>query len=322
MSHSHFKKYDRDEISILLKKGYSHREIAGILGKHHSSVSREIERNKVNDVYDPDKSSHKARTRRKKSKYYGMKINENFGLKKFVEDKMKAFWTPEQIAGALKSLNSGQGVISIPSIYKYLYSVHGQRLCPYLPSRRYQRRKRRKKKTSRVLIRNRVFIDQRPVIINERKRFGDFEGDTLGAVKSDQAKVVGVVERQSLYLQARKVFYLKHTMGGFKKMLNPHHGIVQSLTLDNGVENQRYAELGINTYFCHPYSSWEKGLMENTFQRLRRFIPKGSSLKNYTQDDIQRFVEIMNNTPRKKLGWRTPKEVFLEGCQRAKDDSG
>lgn len=322
MSHSHFKTYDRDEISILLKKGYSHRDIARVIGKHHSSVSREIKDNSVNGIYDPNKANIKARVKRSNSKYQGMKINENFGLRKFVEDKMEKYWTPEQIAGTLKALNDNETVISIPSVYKYLYSVHGQRLCPYLPSRQYQPKRRKKKKSKRELIKNRVFIDDRPRIINERLRFGDFEGDTLGAIKTDRAKVVGLVERQSLYFQARKVSYLKHSMGGFKKILNPHHRIVQSLTLDNGVENQKYEQLGIDTYFCHPYSSWEKGQMENTFQRFRRFIPKGSSLKDYTQADIQRFVEIMNSTPRKKLGWRTPKEVFLEGCQRAKHDSG
>ena len=93
---------------------------------------------------------------------------------------------------------------------------------------------------------------------------------------------------------------------------NPYQNIAESLTLDNGIENVRYEELGIKTFFCHPYSSWEKATMENSFGRLRRFIPKGTSLRDYDDEDIKRFAELMNNTPRKCLNYRTPKEVFEE----------
>ena len=95
-------------------------------------------------------------------------------------------------------------------------------------------------------------------------------------------------------------------------LLNPHHDTFKSLTLDNGVENVRYEELNIDTYFCHPYSSWEKGAIENCFKRLRRFIPKKASLKDYSREDIIHFAKIMNDTPRKCLNWKTPKEVFEE----------
>ena len=107
---------------------------------------------------------------------------------------------------------------------------------------------------------------------------------------------------------------LKYSMDGFKMFLNPRHDIFKSLTLDNGVENVRYEELDVDTYFCHPYSSWEKGGMENDFKRLRRWIPKKASLLNYTDKQIYAIMEKMNNTPRKCLNWKTPREVFEEQC--------
>jgi len=123
---------------------------------------------------------------------------------------------------------------------------------------------------------------------------------------------VGSLERMSHYLLLKKATQLKYTMEGFKELLNPYRNIIESLTLDNGVENVRYQELNLPTYFCHPYSSWEKGSMEHGFKRLRRFIPKKTSLKNISQEKLSTIMETMNHTPRKCLNWRTPKEVFEE----------
>ncbi len=311
-NYSHFTKDERNEISILLKKGYSHQDIADVVGKNRSSITREITRNKNKKDYDPSKAHHRAYVKRKYSKYQGMKVVENTELEKYIKEKMKCYWTPEEISGRLKFKNNNQTVISTLGIYKYLYSSYGQSLCEYLFSKQYYRRKQRKKKQKREIIKNRVFINKRPKIINERKRYGDWEGDTLGRIKTDSEIIIGLVERKSRYFISEKMPGLKYTINGFKQMLDPYQDIAHSLTLDNGVENTRYEELGIKTYFCNPYSSWEKGTMENTFKRLRRFIPKKSSLENYPNNDILKIVEIMNNTPRKCLGYRTPKEVFEE----------
>lgn len=300
------------EILILLKRGYSHREISRALGINHSSISREIKRNSVKGIYSPDKANHKAVVRREKSKYQGMKIRGDTELEDYVREKLKLRWSPEEISGRLKNINKHIAYVSSRGIYKYLYSDYGQSFCQYLYSRRYKVRKRRSRKAQREIIKNRVFIDQRPEIINERRRFGDWEADTLGAIKTDKQRVAGLVERWSRYFLAAKVKRLKYAMDGFKLMLNPHQNIVHSATLDNGVENARHLELNTDTYFCHPYSSWEKGSIENSFMRLRRFIPKGSSLKYFTHRQIKSFIDIMNNTPRKCLNFRTPTEVFNE----------
>lgn len=312
-NYKHFTQDARDEISILLKKGYSHRDIAKAIGKNHSSVSREIKENSTNGIYDPRKAQVKARVKRLYSKYQGMKIKNTAGLEEYISEKMKKYWTPEQIAGRLKQ-NCGETVISTKSIYEYLYSVYGQCLCRYLPYQQSRRRKgqTRKRGWAGGGIKNRVFIDDRPGVVKERTRFGDFEADTLGAIKTDKEVIAGTMERMSRFLMLEKVSRLKYAMDGFKKSLSPYRNVIETLTMDNGFENARYRELNVNTYFCHPFSSWEKGSIENTFGRLRRFIPKKESIKSYSPERISAIMNIMNNTPRKCLDYRTPAEVFNE----------
>ena len=136
MRYTHFSKTERLELSILLKKGYSLRAIAGELRKNPSSVSREIKDNSVNGEYDPHKADHKAYVKRKYSKYQGMKVNENRLLEEYIRRGLQQYWTPEEIAGRLE-LEHGRSVISFTSIYKWLYSAYGQPLCVYLPSKQY-----------------------------------------------------------------------------------------------------------------------------------------------------------------------------------------
>ena len=313
MKYTHFSKSNRLELSILLNRGYSYREIARSLKKNHSSISREIKNNSVNGQYDPEKAQIKAAIKRKKSKYKGMKVREHPGLENYVTDKITRYWSPEEIAGRIKNVDTQIKYVSAPSVYKYLYSAYGQYLHSYLYSGRWCKRKRyRIKGPKKTKIPNRVSIEARPAVVNQRTRFGDFEGDTLGRIRTDSEVLVGSVERMSRNILLGKELRLKYAVDGFKKQLSPYQNVIESMTLDNGPENARHEELGIATFFCHPYSSWEKGTMENSFNRLRRFIPKGTSLRDYSDEDIRRFAELMNNTPRKCLNYRTPKEVFEE----------
>jgi len=312
MSYQHFKRADRMELSILLQKNYSYRDIGKSLKKNASAISREISENSTNGIYDPIKAEYKARLKRRMSKYQGMKIADNPDLEIKVAIGLMAGWSPEEVAGRIAYLHNGKAVISAKSIYKFCYSVRGQYLCQYLPHKRCHPRKRGVAKLAKTLIPNRISIDLRPLVVAEQKRFGDFEGDTLGRPKHENETLVRAVERKSLFFIGRKVARLKYSMDGLKNVLNPHQKIVKSMTLDNGVENARHEELKVKTYFCHPYSSWEKPIIENTFGRLRRFIPKKTSLTNYTDEQISAIIEMMNDTPRKKLGYRTPREVFNE----------
>jgi transposase, IS30 family len=319
MRYTHFSKTERLEISVLLKRGYSAREIGSALGKHHSSVSREIKRNSVKGRYDPLKADHKAYVKRYWAKYQGMKVRTTSGLEDYVWEKMHPpfHWSPEQIAGRWTKETGIR--LKTDTVYKYLYhNSYGNYLCRYLKYKRYRRKKRKQKKSARELIPNRVWIDLRPAAANLRARFGDFEGDTMG--KSRQASrqtMVVTRERKSRKMFAVKVPRLKYAMDGFKKLLSPYQDIVTSLTLDNGVENVRHQELRIDTYFCHPYSSWEKGSVEQGIGLIRDYIPKKADLKDYANRDIAAIIKTINNKPMKCLNWSTPNEVFEEHYRQA-----
>lgn len=308
--YAHLRKSDRLELYVLLNKGYSQRDIARALSINQSTVSRELKRNVMqhSDEYVPAKANQKAYVRRKYSKYDGMKINKDRFLKDYVIKGLEAHWTPEEISGKLKLDHSI--VLGFKSIYSWLSSVHGQDFAYLLPSKTWKRR--RKKMALASHIPSRVSIEERPEVINMRRRIGDFEGDTMGKPKHTSQTLVAAVDRKSRYLVGKKVKALKFTVEGFKAIL-PKETL--SFTLDNGLENVRYEELKIDTYFCHPYSSWEKGSVENTFQRLRRFVPKKANLAHYSHKRIASIIELMNNTPRKCLGYRTPAEVFKDHLQ-------
>jgi len=315
--HKRFTKDERNEISILQKRGYSRRDIGHALGKNHSSIGREIKENSTNGVYFPEKAHEKAKVKRAKSKQLGMKVRKHPEFEEYLAEKMAKKWTPEEVVGRWNEIDVHYDGItfSVPTVYKYLYSSWGQHLCKYLVSKRYRKKPKKNVSNGRrgPSIPAKTSIEERPERVNSREEFGHWEGDTLGNIKSDQEVVAALCERKTRFLLVGKVPGLKYTIEGFKFLLNPYHCIFRSLTLDNGVENIRYMELNINhTYFCHPYSSWEKGSMENLFGRFRRFIPKKASLKNYSREDIAGFADIMNDTPRKCLGWKTPREAFKE----------
>jgi IS30 family transposase len=317
MGYTHFTNFYRLEISILLNKGHSLRDIARQLKKNPSSISREIKNNSVKGIYDPAKAQHKVWIKRAKSKYQGMKIRNDQELESYVREKLSRHWSPEEISNRIKNHDQHITYVSPPIIYKYVYSVYGQAYSRFLFRKRYRRRKKSGAKQAREIIKNRVFIDQRPQYINEQKRYGHWEGDVLGTIKSDKARVVGLVERKSKFFLAGKIPRLKYAVDGFDQLSSPYHQLFHSITLDNGPENARHEELAARTFFCFPYRSWEKPLIENTFMRLRRFIPKKSSINNYSDEDIRRFVEIMNDTPRKCLNYRTPREVFEKQLLKA-----
>lgn len=306
MRYSHFSKTERLELSVLLKKGYSQRDISRALRRNPSSVSREIKNNSVNGTYDPLKAHHKAYVKRYYAKYQGMKIRKHSELEQYIEEKMKLSWSPESIAGRMKLDLSVS--VHHTTVYKYLYSQYGQNLCQYLRYKRYRRKKQTKTKSIREVIKNRVFIDKRPVVIGMRERYGDFEADTMGYPKWAKETLAATVERKSRFILGRKISRLKNTMDGFKTIFQSLPAL--SLTVDNAPENARYEELNIPTYFCHPYSSWEKGAIENVFKLIREYIPKKKPLENYTDQEISAIIDTINGRPRKCLDWRTPKEVF------------
>ena len=204
--------------------------------------------------------------------------------------------------------------VSSKTIYNWLYSSFGQQYCKYLPSNRYKP-KRRRKKTERTLIPNRTGIEERSKFIDERKEYGHFEGDTIVSGKNTKSKFALVViqERKSRFCQIKVIENLKPR--SFEKATNRILKIFsnpQSLTLDNGIENTTHERIMAETYFCNPYSSWEKGSVENLNKMIRRFVLKRSNIADYSKKKIRNITNILNNKPRKILDYKTPREVALE----------
>ena len=313
MKYTHFSKAERSDLPKLRGKGHSLRSIAKAMGKSHTSMSRELRRNNVHNDYDPKKANHKAYVKRKYSKYQGMKVVSNLEIETYVKEKMEQEgWSPENIAGRF-NFEKGMKIIGKDAIYKYLYSAFGQHLCHYLKYKRYNRRRRRlrTKPISAPHIPNRISIHVRPQEIQDRTTFGHYEADTMGRPRSASLQTLVIMrERLSRKLFGIKVKRLKYTIEGFKKIIQPLS--VASITFDNGVENIRYQELGIASYFCNPYHSWEKGSVEQGIGLIREYIPKKADLKDFSQTKIDAILQRINNTPMKCLKYKTPNEIYSQ----------
>jgi transposase, IS30 family len=316
MQYRHFTDSERSEISILLRRGYSHRSIAEALARSQPSISREIRRNSAKGRYNPRSAKVKARNRRKCSKYQGMKVRERSDLEQYIVAGLKAQMTPEEISGRIKEIDTHIPSISAKGIYKWLYSAFGQQYCHLLPKQRYRPKKKKGKKTKRVMIPNRIGIEKRHAGANNRSRYGHFETDTMlsGKKTGSKAALTVIHDRKARYTRLKKIPNLKPAVNAqaIVAMGNDLRRI--SITNDNGIENRHHERvatlLKIKTFFCHSYASWQKGSIENTIGRIRRFIPKGSDLNDYSDEDIQRIEDWLNHTPRKCLGYRTPYEIM------------
>lgn len=328
MAHKHIQEDERLQIKILKDKGYSNRDIAKALGRDHSSIGRELNRNKAKGRYDPKVAKAKARNRRKCSKYQGMKVEDHRDLREYIIKYLKLFWTPEEISGRLKTTDIHLPYISNKGIYKWLYSAWGQRYCHLLPKKRFRSKKRKGKKTKRVMIPNRIDIDLRPKEANERTEFGHAEADTMVSGKRHKSTVaLSVLEdRKARYTRLKKIKSLRPKQMNKALLAMAQDLRLKTLTYDNGIENKNHEEvasaLSIQTYFCKPYHSWEKGSVENTIGRIRRFIPKGANLADYSEKDIAKIEHWLNHTPRKCLNFKTPYEIMFPVLSQSETSSG
>ena len=301
---------ERLEISILLQKGYGIREMGRVLDRSPSSILEEIKKNKVNGVYHPKKAHHKSYIRRKYAKYQGKKINENDKLREYIIDKLERSWNPEVISGRIKKENLGF-YASKTSIYEWLRSIYGTRYCHLLHAKRYYVKRRKTKKNRRVMIPYRKDISLRPRITG----FAHYEVDTVISGKRHKSKVsLSVIYNiNSKYVDMRKINNLKPvTFNQAILSMKQRVKKIRTLTLDNGIENKHHYQLGLDTYFCRPYHSFEKGGVENVNGLIRRYIKKGSDISKYSSQYIKQVVDILNNKPRKSLDYQTPYEVMIK----------
>lgn len=322
IGYQHLNQAQRDRLQALLDGRVKQKEIAKILGVSPATISREVKRNcrklatdrgARDGPYESGVAEHKAYLNRKYAKFEWKKINEDVGLRTYIIEKLEQYWGPDEISGQMRKTKQ-PFYASKTAIYEWLYSNRGQFYCRYLYAGRYRVKKRRKNKVKRALIPNRISIHLRPEVINQNIEYGHWEGDTIVSGKKTGSKVALSVmyERRAKYLDAKKINNLR-PRSNREAVLEMHSDkIVKSETYDNGIENTLHYELGVPTYFCDPYSSWQKGGVENANKMIRRFIPKGSDINDYSDEYVKMVVTILNNKPRKSLGYKTPYEVMIE----------
>ena len=321
MSHTQFNRDSRVELAILLNAKKNQTECAKILGMHRINVCLEINRNKDPDgVYRGVHAHKRYLKRRLEAKYEFRKIENDEKLRKYIVRKLKKFWSPEQIAGRLKK-SKGETIICHETIYAFVYERRPD-LIKYL---RHQKSKYRKKRGSNIRIKLAKAmkikrIEERPEIVDERQRIGDWEGDTIIG-KEKKQRILTYVERKSGYGMALKLETVtaeiieEKTTERFKRLPKEKR---QTLTRDNGPEfGDRDRDLekktAMEVYRATPYHSWERGTSENWNGLLRQFFPKGSYFASITEYQVQHAVRMLNGRPRKRLGYKTPREVF-RGC--------
>lgn len=303
---------ERYQIYILKKDNYSQTEISDLLGRDKSTISRELRRNRGLKGYRP-KQAHDLALARRLNK---VRSRLSRDIWQQVEALVRQEWSPEQIVGRLEMEQDIH--ISHEWIYQYIYADKrsGGDLYRYLRCQK-KRRKRYGSYDRRGLIPNQVSIDERPAIVDGRGRLGDWEGDTVIG-KRHQGALVTLVERKSLYTVMQAVMHktAEAVRDAVTELLTPFAELVHTITYDNGREFADHEGMASNLeadiYFAHPYSSWERGVNENTNGLIRQYFPKSRNLTTVTVDETEHAMDKLNHRPRKTLGYRTPYEVLFK----------
>ena len=311
MSYNQLTQCQRYQIYALLKSDHNQTEIAETIGVDKSTISREVRRNRGQRGYQPKQAQRKAINRRKRDRRC---IQPQIWA--WIEGKIQEDWSPEQISLWMRKYKENS--VSHEWIYQYIYADKraGGNLHKHLRCQK-KRRKRYGSNERRGRIPNRVSIEQRPSIVEERKRLGDWEADTMIGKKSPYA-LVTLVERKSRFTLLKKIDRrtAEATTKAIIQMLNPYKAKTLTITCDNGKEfadHQVFAELlDADVYFAHAFSSWERGSNENANGLARQYFEKGSDFSKITDQDTQFVEKRLNARPRKCLDIRTPEMVFFE----------
>lgn len=294
---------ERSEIQILMDKDYSIRNIATVLKRSPNTISREIKVNSVGGEYVAVKAKAKARVSRRSRRYQWRKIEHNNDLRKFIIEKLAPphRWSPNEISGYLHDHPELKFYVSNKQLYAWLYSSRGQPYCQYLYSERYRPRRRRQGKTTRVMITDRTSIEQRPVAAQDRQEIGHGEYDSVVSSKRSESTFALAVlqERTTRLVRAKLVPNLKPASYA-DTVINLCSGLeLKTLTTDNGIENKQHktitAKTGVPVFFTEPYSSYQKGGVENANKMLRRYFPKGTDFSKITQKQVDLALWTINN---------------------------
>ena len=308
----HLNQNERYQIQALVTAGFAVSSIAKQLARHVDTIKRELVKGSQHGGAYCAESAHALSQQRKAASRNARRIGAACWTS--VWEYLNLGLSPQQVAGRLKEQNTAR--VSHECIYQKLYAS------AQLPAQlRCQRKKRRARATAkrsnnrRGAIRDRVGIEERPSIVEQKTRIGDWEGDTVVG-KQHLGGLVTLVDRVSRYtlvgLVQRRCADTVHS--AIVQMLTPHQERCYTITLDNGSEFANHLEfakaLQTSVYFAKPHHPWQRGLNENTNGLLRHYFPKGTNLQKATSEEVQHATDRLNHRPRKCLGWRTPYEVF------------
>jgi transposase, IS30 family len=302
----------RYTIYSLKKVKYSNREIAKIIHVDPSTIGREIKRNSGERGYRYKQAQRKSDQRRSQA---SKRIKLDFKMQALIRESLENYFSPEQIFGTAKQKDVP--IVSIERIYQHIWDDkrQGGTLYKFLRIVNKKKRKRYGRNDKRGQIKNRRWIDDRPEVAEQKARIGDFELDTIVG-KGRRAYLITAVGRKSKFTIIGKSD-TKQADSVTQKiidMLKPYKTVLHTLTGDNGKEfawHEKIAEnLDVDFYFAHPYCSWERGLNENTNGLIRQFFPKYHDFRKITQNEIETVMNLLNNRPRKTLGFKTPNQVF------------
>ncbi|MBA7583477.1 IS30 family transposase ISPlu1 [subsurface metagenome] len=314
MLYNQLTKVERNQIYVLLQEDVSFCRIAEILERSPSTISREINRNRGQRGYRPKQAERWAQERRKTPRIVKM-IPEVIA---YIEKKLHEEYSPEQISCTMGGIVGDR--VSHERIYQHILhdKKHGGDLYRKLRiAGKKKRRKRYGKKDWRGKIPNRVDIDQRPAIVEEKTRIGDWEADLVSGTRH-RGFLVTLVERKSKYTL---IGHVKQKIAAdvtteILRLLTPHKKWVKTITYDNGREFSAHELInkGLNcqSYFAKPYHSWERGLNENTNGLIRQYFPKGMDLREVSGKEINFVMMRLNRRPRKTLEFKPPHDVFVK----------
>lgn len=312
MNYTQLTEYERYQIYSLKKAGHTQKEIAFLLDRNPSTISREIRRNSGLRGYRPAQAQRLSDTRRVEAvKYKKVTPRVYEQIVRLVRQEL----SPQQVVDYLK--RHKQVSLHHETVYQLIYEdkAEGGNLYTHLRIAAKPYRKRYGHYDRRGKLKNRVSIEERPSIVDSRGRIGDWEGDTIIG-KNRQSALLTLVERKTLYtvmvrLQGKQASQLADRA---IEHMEPLIHRIKTLTLDNGLEfadHPRISErLGVKVYFAHPYASWERGINENTNGLIRQYFPKQTDFNEVTDEEIQFVANRLNNRPRATRGGQSPNELF------------
>lgn len=313
MKYTRLTREERWQISALHTSGKSYEAIGRQLGRCPRTISRELARNSTVHGYDAGQAQRMANNRH----YYANSQRRKFTgwLRDLVIEKLRERWSPQQISGWLREEHGIK--LSHETIYRYIWRLKKRdvKLYEYLRHRGKKYRSRGRINGSRSRIPGRVDIAERPAIVEEKQRLGDWEADTIVG-KGRTGYIVSLVDRASKYTKLALVpnGCSDTVIKAIEGCLKPHKPKVFTITFDNGTEFTNHQDLNTSletdTYFARPYHSWERGLNEHTNGLVRQFFPKGTDFSTLTNAAVERVEHLLNNRPRKILNYKSPTQVF------------